>query len=337
MNAKWLWGTAVALLVGICGCAKTQSQAKSDTTRGSAPSQRETARDGTVAEPAEPGEVKIGLDQAPPAVRQTLERELAGAQLEDIAKKQRDGETIYEADIIRGGEKWEVVVGENGNIVSKLQEGSAPERAADKAEEAQAAGWRQTFDVRKADLSATGNNPCIPIQPGRVLKLTNGRDSLTITILPQTKVVDGVKCGVLEERETKGGQVIEVSRNFFATDPATNDVYYFGEDVDNYKDGKIVDHESAWLAGEKGARFGLMIPGTPKVGDKFYQEIAPKVAMDRVEIVSTDETVKTPAGTFEHCVHLKETTPLERDVSHKYYAPGIGMIKDDDFELAEKP
>src|SRR6185295_16569992 len=99
----------------------------------------------------------------------------------------------------------------------------------------------------------------------------------------------------------------------------------------------IVDHDSAWRAGEQGARFGLMIPGHPKVGDKFYQELAPKIAMDRVEIVSTDDTVGTPAGTFEHCLHLKETTPLEGDVSHKWYAPGIGIVKDDDFELAKKP
>ncbi len=117
----------------------------------------------------------------------------------------------------------------------------------------------------------------------------------------------------------------------------TGDVYYFGEDVDNYKDGKIINHESAWLAGKKGARFGLMIPGKPKVGDKFYQEIAPKVALDRVEVVSVDETVKTPAGTFYHCLRLRETTPLEADVSHKYYAPGVGMVKDDEFELTEKP
>ena len=40
---------------------------------------------------------------------------------------------------------------------------------------------------------------------------------------------------------------------------------------------------------------------------------------------------------FEHCIHLRETTPLERDVSHKYYAPGIGIIKDDEFELIEPP
>ena len=56
-----------------------------------------------------------------------------------------------------------------------------------------------------------------------------------------------------------------------------------------------------------------------------------------IEIVSIDETIKTPAGTFKHCLHLKETTPLEGDVSHKWYAPGVGMVKDDEFELAEKP
>jgi hypothetical protein len=47
--------------------------------------------------------------------------------------------------------------------------------------------------------------------------------------------------------------------------------------------------------------------------------------------------VKTPAGTFEHCLHLQETTPLESDVSHKYFAPGVGLVKDDGFELAKRP
>jgi hypothetical protein len=191
--------------------------------------------------------------------------------------------------------------------------------------------------VEKASLSPTGDNPHLTIQPGRVLKLAHGKDTLTLTVLKETITVDGVECGILEERETKDGQLIEISRNYFATDRKTGDAYYFGEDVDNYKDGKVVSHDSTWHAGKNGARFGLMMPGKPKAGDRFHQEIAPKEAMDRVEIVSVDETVKTPAGTFEHCIHFKETTPLEADVSHKYYAPGIGMIKDDEFELAEKP
>lgn len=315
MNARWI--LAAALGLGICGCANSQQQ--------------------TANEEVEAGEVKVQLNETPPAVRETINRELTGNELEDIAKKQRDGKTVYETDIIKkGGEKWEVVVAEDGKIVTNLKEGSGEEQAEDKRE-AKEAGWREEFDVEKEDLKPTGKNPWLSIEPGRVQKMKSGIDSLTVTILPETKTIDGVPCGILEERETKDGKLVEISRNYFATDAETNDVYYFGEDVDNYKDGKVISHESGWLAGQNGAKFGLMIPGKPKAGDKFYQEMAPKVAMDRVEIVSTDMTVKTAAGTFQHCLHLKETTPLEADVSHKYYAPGIGMIKDDEFELAEKP
>jgi len=318
MKAKCTLFLTVMMALGICGCSTGRHHS---------------------TEAAESGETKVSLEQTPAAVRRTIERELVGAQLEDIARKERQGKTIYETDIIRAGHKWEVVVGEDGVIISKLQEGSAEERQADKQEKPSAskAGWRDTFAVNKGELAATGANSYFAIQPGKVLKLASGKDRLTVSILPGTKTVDGVVVGVLEEREEKNGELIEVSRNYFATDPQTGDVYYFGEDVDNYQGGKLINHDSAWLAGEKGARFGLFIPGKPKVGDKYYQEIAPKVALDRVEIVSVDETVKTPAGTFKHCVHLRETTPLEADVSHKYYAPGIGMIKDDEFELAEKP
>jgi hypothetical protein len=213
--------------------------------------------------------------------------------------------------------------------------GSAPEEMADAPGQATRV-WRDTFDVNRADLLPTGNNPYITMQPGRVLTLQHGKDTLTITVLPDTELVDGVRAGILEERETKDGRLIEVSRNFFATDKNSGDVYYFGEDVDNYKDGKIISHDSAWRAGVAGARFGLMIPARPVVRQRFYQEIAPKVAMDRVEIVSIDEAVVTPAGRFDRCVHIRETTPLESGVSHKYYAPGVGIIKDDEFELIRR-
>ena len=281
-------------------------------------------------------ETKVGVDQTPRAVRATIQRELAGAELEDVAKTKVDGQTVYETDLIRDGHKWEVRIREDGTVLSSIREeaiGSAESSSAAQA----GIAWRDHFDVSPADLMPIGTNPYLPMQVGRVLKLKHGNDTLTITVLPDTQVVDGVTTGVLEERETKDGKLIEVSRNFFATDRKTGDVYYFGEDVDNYKDGIVVNHESAWRSGVNGARFGLMIPAKPSVGERFYQEIAPKIAMDRVEIVSTDATVKTPAGTFDHCVHLRETTPLEGDVSHKYFAPGVGMVKDDEFELAERP
>src|SRR5262245_30101734 len=70
-------------------------------------------------EPEDLNEVKVSLDKTPPAVRATIQRELVGAELEDIAMEQRGGKTIYETDIIRGGKKWELIVAEDGSIISK--------------------------------------------------------------------------------------------------------------------------------------------------------------------------------------------------------------------------
>src|SRR6476660_6036794 len=104
MSTKWL--LAAALTIGIGGCAKTQSQATSAAATPNSAGNTATAR----AEEAEPGETKIKLEEAPAAVKQTIQRELVGAELEDIAKKQQHGKTVYETDIIRQGQKWEVVV-----------------------------------------------------------------------------------------------------------------------------------------------------------------------------------------------------------------------------------
>lgn len=186
----------------------------------------------------------------------------------------------------------------------------------------------------KANLKPTGSSRYWVLQPGHTATYAapNG-ETLTITVLDETREVDGVTTRVVEEREEEGGQLVEVSRNFLAIDPATGDVYYFGEDVDMYKGGELTTHEGAWLAGRKDARFGLLMPGSPTVGRRHYQEIAPKVAMDRAEIVSLSERVETPAGVFENCVKVKESTPLERGSEYKFYAPGVGLIKDADLTL----
>jgi len=197
--------------------------------------------------------------------------------------------------------------------------------------------WRDSFSPNKSALTDTGKGTYFILEPGYQLRLAHGRDTLTITVLNDTKVVGGVKTRVVEERETKNGQVIEVSRNYFAVDPSTGDAYYFGEDVDIYKNGKVATHEGTWHSGENGARFGLFIPGKPKVGDRYYQELAPKVAMDRAEILSVSEKLTVPAGTFSNCVRTKESSAIEIGSESKWYAPGIGVIKDADFVLITAP
>src|SRR6058998_4006963 len=196
--------------------------------------------------------------------------------------------------------------------------------------------WTSRFVMEGDELVSVGRNRYFILEPGYQMVLEGGGTQLIITVLNETKMVDGVETRVVEERETKNGQLIEVARNYFAISRRTNDVFYFGEDVDMYKDGKVVSHDGSWLSGVNGSKFGLIMPGRPLLNARYYQEVAPKVAMDRATIVSVSETVKTPAGEFTNCLKVEETTPLERFVTeYKYYAPGIGMVRDGSLRLVK--
>ncbi|MBX9790148.1 MAG: hypothetical protein K2Y37_14620 [Pirellulales bacterium] len=201
-------------------------------------------------------------------------------------------------------------------------------------EKPDAAGWTSDFSSEKSTLVSTGRNPFFILEPGYQLILEGGNERLVITVLNDTRTIDGVETRVVEERESKRGKVVEVSRNFFAICQRTSSVYYFGEEVDDFKDGKVVGHHGAWLAGERGAQFGLMMPGLPLLHARYYQELAPGAAMDRAEIVSLTAVLKTPAGVFERCLKSEETTPLEPgEREAKHYAPGIGLIQDGAMKL----
>jgi hypothetical protein len=122
-----------------------------------------------------------------------------------------------------------------------------------------AGDFTRDFPVERGELVSSGRNPYFVLEPGHVLTLADGDERLVITVLAETRVVDGVETRVVEERETKAGALVEVSRNYYALSRRTNSVFYFGEDVDMYANGKVTSHDGAWLSGAKGAKFGLMM------------------------------------------------------------------------------
>jgi len=201
-------------------------------------------------------------------------------------------------------------------------------------------GFVDKFDVAQSNFTSVGRNDYCILEPGYVQTFEGVEDGkkgkLVITVTDQTEPVDGVDTRIVEEREWSDGQLAEVSRNYFAVDKTTNDIYYFGEETDTYKDGKIADHGGSWRSGNNGAHYGLFMPAKPAVGQKYYQEVAPKEAMDRAQIVSLIEKVTVPAGTFEKCLETEETTPLEAgSKENKLYAPGIGLLVDGDLKLVK--
>jgi hypothetical protein len=197
-----------------------------------------------------------------------------------------------------------------------------------------AINWTERFALEPDELASVGRNPFFILEPGHALVLEAGTEQLTITVLPETRMIGPIETRVVEERETNHGELIEVSRNYMAISKRTNGVFYFGEDVDIYRDGGVVSHEGAWLHGVNGARFGLMMPGLPLLKARYYQEIAPGIALDRAEIVSLTDTMVTRAGVLRDLLKVAESSPLEPRVrSYKYYAADIGLVRDGNLRL----
>ena len=198
--------------------------------------------------------------------------------------------------------------------------------------------YTSSFRAEDCTFTSTGRNPFFILEPNYQLVLSGGDAGdvaqVMITVLNETRDVNGTETRVVEERETLGGELAEISRNFFAICEETNSVFYFGEEVDDYENGILIAHEGAWLAGEGANKAGVIMPGTILLGARYYQEIAPNVALDRAEIVDMGEIIQTPSGDFTDTLITRETNPLEPDVSElKYYATGIGLIQEEDLKL----
>lgn len=193
--------------------------------------------------------------------------------------------------------------------------------------------FQHEFGLEGRQWSTTGRNKFFILEPG-FQQVLEGRDGdhdarLQITVLDEEREIGGIPTRVVEERETIDGKLVEVSRNFFAICKSTSSVFYFGEEVDIYRDGKIVDHEGAWLHGADNARAGLMMPGECLMGGAYYQEYAPHRAMDRARILEVSAVIKTPAGDFSNCLKVWEENPLDGDSETKTFAPGIGLVQDE--------
>jgi hypothetical protein len=233
-----------------------------------------------------------------------------------------------------------------------------------------------TTDFRLEDckFKNQGINPYFILKPGYrlVLETPEGeeeREKSVETVLHDTKRInlDGrrIKTRVLEERafewddEEEEWVTIEISLNWFAICNKTNAVYYFGEWSRDCEDGFDENdvctgeesNEGSWEAGKPPmddpegviAKPGLIMPGTPLLGAKYFQEVAPPDAVDRGQIEAMgltwppeEDLDEGEEPDFTGCINIVDTNPAEGacgDDDSKLYCPGVGLVQDQDLEL----
>jgi hypothetical protein len=180
----------------------------------------------------------------------------------------------------------------------------------------------------------TIDNQYYPLTPGTIWEYevtsAEGGERIVVTVLDETKVVDGVTATVVHDKVTHpNGSLIEDTYDWFAQDK-TGTVWYLGEATKSYGKDKV-STKGSWEAGVDGARAGRFMLAHPKVGARYQQEFYKGEAEDVGEVLATDESVTGPTGTYDHVVQTADTTPLEPGlVEQKWYAPGVGAVQEQD-------
>src|ERR671930_725245 len=186
------------------------------------------------------------------------------------------------------------------------------------------------FDKNNFSNSLNINNTRFPLKPGTTFTYKGTSDGAptkdVVVVTDKTKDILGVTARVVHDTVYENGKAVEVTDDWYAQDDSGN-VWYLGESTKDLESGST---EGSWEAGVNGAKPGIIIEANPQVGDTYYHEFLNGVAEDQATVIQLDASVCVPYGCFDNVLVTKEFTALEPDVvDHKYYAPGVGDIKEE--------
>jgi hypothetical protein len=184
--------------------------------------------------------------------------------------------------------------------------------------------------IDPAKFSSNVTNRYWPLKPGTTWVFTGQKDGapqhVVVRVTNQKKTVLGVHCVVVSDVVTVNQTLAEKTTDWYAQDDKGN-VWYFGEDTKEYKNGVVTSTHGTWEAGVDNAKPGIVVQGSPKVGGFYRQEFRPGQAEDQARIVSLTGKEHVPAGTYGNVMVTKDIDPLNPDkVEHKFYAPGAGPV-----------
>jgi hypothetical protein len=202
----------------------------------------------------------------------------------------------------------------NGSEASRLPKGSEP------------------VALDPADFTTRITNPYWPMRPGsrwvyRETDSEGARQRVVVTVTNRTKrIANGVTARVVHDVVTEGGELVEVTDDWYAQDKAGN-VWYLGELTKEYENGRFKSTEGSFEAGVDGAQAGVIMPARPRPGLRYRQEYYKGHAEDKGSVVSLREQAEVPFGHFRPVLMTRDVNPLSPKVlEFKFFARGVGPV-----------
>jgi hypothetical protein len=191
-------------------------------------------------------------------------------------------------------------------------------------------------------------NPYYPLRVGNRWVYEDEGETVVVTVLNETKLIEGVECITVNDVVEIDGAVHEDTDDWYGI-RKNGTVDYCGEIVQNFESfegddparPELVDVDGSWKHGRDGALAGTQFLASPQVGRVYRQEFAAGNAEDAAEILSKtyrfgsnavlDQYVPAPLAQLlcsaGNCVVTGEFSPIEPGkIQRKYYARGIGLF-----------
>jgi hypothetical protein len=179
------------------------------------------------------------------------------------------------------------------------------------------------------------SNRWTPLVPGREFVLNGvvreGRrrvltHRISSIVTDMTKLIDGIPCVVVWERDFSEGKLQESELFFVAQDDRKN-VWLFGEYPAVYKGGRFQGAPENFVAPTFGTQPGIFMYQSPRVGKDYSLAFAPHIRFyDRARVLRRGLKICTHARCFRNVVEVDEYAPFNPGDRHqrKFYAPGVG-------------
>jgi hypothetical protein len=186
--------------------------------------------------------------------------------------------------------------------------------------------------IDPAKFAKQVDNPYFPLKPGTGFHMTGVRGKTAQTddsvVLRRHRRILGIRCTIVRDTVSEHGRAIELTFDWYAQDRYGN-VWYMGENSLERKHGRFARASDSWKSGVNGAKPGIIMPGRPRAGEAYRQEYYPPgQALDEARVVGLEGSVTVPYGSFDKLLVTSERSPLEPQTERKYYARGLGEVKE---------
>jgi hypothetical protein len=146
-----------------------------------------------------------------------------------------------------------------------------------------------------------------------------------VSLLPGSRAIPlhgkPVDTAIIQYVAYLDGRIHEVAIDWYAQ-ADDGSVWYFGEDVFNYEDGKVADTNGTWVAGDQ-LPPAMIMPAEPRVGNVYRSENAPGIAFEQIRVEKVDQQVAGPNGNISGAIEVTELH-MDNTTEEKTFAPGYG-------------